>query len=191
MTMKRWLLLPAVFLLASCAAMTKVGPGETVVGDGLKVKLDQGWNKFANGNGNVEVWTAEGLSLDTVRFYVKVAEGQPLEQIRGANQKQIPQFRASMEPNEIVEMFEAFSVADGSSFQLIKLAPAKFLGASGFRFDYSLVRKSDEVELRGFAYGAIRDGHLTMIVFQAPKIHFYGELALRAEALATSARLAN
>lgn len=187
--MKRWLLVPAVLVLASCATMTKVGPGETVVRDALTVRLDQGWNKFANGTGNAELWTAEGLPLDTLRFYVNVNDGEPLEPVRGANRKEVPRFRAAMEPGEIVETFEALSAADGSRFQLLKLAPAGFLGAAGFRFDYSLLRKSDEVELRGFGYGAVRNGRLTLIVFQAPKIHFYGQLAARAEALATSARL--
>jgi hypothetical protein len=185
----RWLLVPAVFLLASCAAMTKVGPGETVVRESLTVRLDQGWNKLAIGTGKVEIWTTEGLPLDTLRFYVDVKDGEPLQEVRGANQKQVPQFRTAMEPREVVEMFEVSSVADGSRFRLTKLAPANFLGSAGFRFDYTLVRKADEVELKGFGYGAIRDGRLTLIVFEAPKTHYYGKVAPRAEAVVASARI--
>jgi hypothetical protein len=56
-------------------------------------------------------------------------------------------------------------------------------------FDYSLVRKADEVDLRGFGYGAVRDGRLTLIVFEAPKTHYFGKLAPRVEAVVASARL--
>lgn len=187
--MKRWIWVPAVLTLAACAAMTKVGPGETVVRERLSVKLDQGWNKLAIGGGRVEIWTTEGLPLDTLRFYVDVKDGESLQEVRGANEKQVPQFRAAMDPREVVEMFEASAVADGSRFRLSKLSPARFIGVDGFRFDYVLVRKIDEVELKGFAYGAIRDGHLTLIVFEAPKTHYFGKLAPRAEAVVASARL--
>ena len=184
--MTKWL--PLVLLLSACAAMTKVGPGETVVRDSLSVRLDQGWNKLAVGTGKAEVWTTEGLPLDTLRFYVDVKDGESLQEARGANQKQVPQFRAALEPREVVEMFEVFSVADGSRFRLVKLSPASFLGTEGFRFDYSLARKVDEVELKGFGYGAIRDGRLTLVVFAAPKTHYFGKLAPRAEAVVASAR---
>lgn len=177
------------FVLASCAGMSRVGPGETVIRDTLAVKVDGGWNRLdAPGGGKIEVWTRDGLTLDTLRFIADVHEGEPLAEIRGVADKQLPRFRSAMQPREVVELFEALSVQGGNTFRLERLAPAQFLGGEGFRFDYTLLRKGDEVELRGFAYAAIRDKHLSLMVFQAPRMHYFGKHAAAVEEMVATAR---
>ena len=140
------------------------------------------------------MWTQDGLSLDTLRFFTAVPEGEPLAEIRGSNEKQVPKFRATMQPQEIVELFENLSVTglnSGSTFHLDRLVPVKFLGGDGFRFDYSLTRKGDELEMKGAAFAAVRDQRLYMMVFQAPKIHYFGKWAAAAEVIAVTARKIN
>jgi hypothetical protein len=100
-----------------------------------------------------------------------------------------PTFRASMLPSEIVEFYEASVTQGGSTFKLERLAPAQFAGAPGFRFDFSATRKSDDVALRGFGYGAVIKERLYLITFRAPRIHYYAKHLPRAEAVAKSALL--
>jgi len=176
-------------LLASCVSMSAVGPGEVTVRDKLVVRLDSAWNKYNGpGQSKTELWTTEGMSLDVLRFFVDIGEGEQLLEVRGANEKQVPKFRATMQAPEIVELYDAVASQGGNRFHLEKLAPADFAGAAGFRFDYTLVRKGDEVELKGFCYGVVRNKRLYLMTFQAPKIHYYPQHAQRAQAAALSVR---
>lgn len=187
--MKTLLMCFLATLLAACVSMSAVGPGEVTVQDKLVVRLDSAWNKFnAPGSSKTELWTTDGLSLDVLRFFVAIGEGEPLLEVRGANEKQVPKFRAGMQPQEIVELYDAVASQGGNRFHLEKLSPANFAGAAGFRFDYTLVRKGDEVELKGFCYGVVRDKRLYLMTFQAPKIHYYAQHAQRAQAAALSIR---
>ena len=65
----------------------------------------------------------------------------------------------------------------------------EFVGARGFRIEYSMVRKLDEVRLRGVAFGAVRNGELFLINYSAPRLAFYPKHAAGVEALARSAKV--
>lgn len=189
--MKRVLTLLAAVMIAGCAAFAAVGPGPVTVGDKMTVSLDGKWNRapsmFAPAKG--EVWTAEGIPVDRLTFFVGLSEGDNLMQVRGAGDKKLPPFRSAMTPSEIVEFYEAYATADGSSFTLQRLEPAPFGGADGFRFEFQVVRKSDELRLAGVGYGALRGGKLYMMVYTAPRIHFFPTYLPRVEAIARSARI--
>lgn len=190
--MRRLLTLFAALLVAGCAAFAAVGPGPVKLGEAMTVTLDGKWNRapamFAPPKG--ELWTAEGIPVDRLAFFVGLAEGDVLLQPRGSSgEKKLPRFRAGMNPSEVVEFYEAYATADGSSFTLAKLEPAPFGGAEGFRFEFQAVRKSDEVRLAGVGYGALRGGKLYMMVYTAPRIHFFPSYLPRVEAIARSARL--
>ncbi|MCK7493289.1 MAG: hypothetical protein MZW92_19095 [Comamonadaceae bacterium] len=77
---------------------------------------------------------------------------------------------------------------DGSSFTLDKLDPASFLGQSGVRFEYTSVRKSDELTIRGVVWFAVRDGRLYAISYAAPRLGFFDRELPEVEAIARSAR---
>ncbi len=186
--MRRSIVGIAVLLLAGCISMAKVGPGEVVVRDRLAVTLDSAWNRLEGAGGKAELWTTDGFPLDLLRFYVGIKDGESLVEVGNGKDKQVPRFRAAMQPQEIVEMVDALVSQGGDRFRLDKLAPASFAGGNGFRFDYGLVRRSDEVELKGFAYGVVRDRQLFLLMFQAPKLYYYGRNAERAEKVARSVR---
>ena len=188
--MSRWLLVLVLVLLSGCAGMSKVGPGEVTVRDSLSVTLDAAWNQYALGlTTKSEVWTLDGLPLDRLVFYVGIADGETLAELQRRKDRQIPKFRATMQAHEIVEMYEVFATHDGSSFQREKLAPAHFAGGEGFRFEFSRVRKADELEMRGAGYGAVRGGKLYLLVFEAPRSHYYARNLGRFEAVVSSLRI--
>lgn len=188
--MARWLLFVLIVFLSGCAAMAKVGPGDVTIREAMTVSLDSAWNRLEQGAPkNTEVWTTDGLALDRLVFYVGIADGQALGELQARKDRQIPKFSASMQPHEIAEMYEVFVTYDGSTFKREKLAPAQFAGGAGFRFDFSRVRKGDEVEMRGVGYAVVRGGKLYMMVFEAPSIHYFNKHLGRAEAAAKSARI--
>lgn len=193
--MKRVLALVAAMLLAGCAPMAAVVPGPVAVRDDFTVTVDASWNRlevpgivFA-APGATEIWTAEGIPLDVLAFYIGVREGDSLGRIIERRGKPLPPFRASMTPHEIAELYELLVTQDGSAFKLERLAPYAFGGAEGFRFEYSLTRKHDSLALLGVGYGAVVDKRLTLMTFSAPRTHYFPMLLPRIEAVAVSARI--
>jgi hypothetical protein len=188
--MKRLMFLAALLLfLSGCAGFSKVGPGPTTIGAKMTVELIGPWNKLDGpGLAPAELWTMEGLSLDNLVFYPGLKDGTALGQMAQRKEKEMPKFRTSMQPHDIVEMYEAFVTNDGSSFRLEKLAPSAFVGTAGFRFDFTLTRKRDEVVLKGVGFGAVREGDLYLMVYRAPRLYYFPKYLPAVEAIARSAR---
>ena len=190
MKVRTWLILPAALLLGACAAnMVKLDRGQVTVKEVLTVASDGAWNRLdlPESTRSSEIWTSDGLPLDVMTFHVGVKDGEPLVQAAMGAKRTPPAFRSTMIANEIVELYEAASIQDGSSFKLEHLAPAQFAGSSGFRFEFSQTRKRDDVTLRGFGQGAVIKGKLYLIVFRAPRLHYYAKHLPRAEATVRSA----
>ena len=64
-----------ILLLAGCTSMQRVEPGVFTIKDELVVTADARWNRLDPGRDGAELWTADGMSLDMLAFYVGVAEG--------------------------------------------------------------------------------------------------------------------
>jgi hypothetical protein len=179
-----------VLFIAGCANVTKIDTGETVVRNRLAVKVDTPWNRFERGLAdNTPTWTVEGITIDALQFYVGIKDGEliaPALQVKGT---QPLAFKASMQPADVVALYQGLFTRDGSSFTLEKLEPAEFVGGKGFRFEYALVRKVDDVHLRGVAYGAVRNGELFLINYSAPRLGFYTKYVAQVETLAKSAKI--
>lgn len=188
----RRLIAIASLLLSACVAFTAVGPGPVTIKDRLTVTLDGAWNRFdAPGGDGSELWTSEGVSLDTLVFYPGVADGETLGKPRTNNPKALPKFRAAMSPSEIAELLEAYVTIDGSSFRQEKLAPSTFAGGPGFRLEFRSVRKGDEVDFRGIAWGIVRDNRLYLMLYRAPASHYFQKHLARVEGIAASAAIRN
>jgi hypothetical protein len=182
--MMRLLLL---LLLAGCASVARVD-GSFTVGEALEVTSDGRWNRIDPPGSEAdadELWTADGVTLDMILFYVGVADGKPLGRDGGAEE---PVFRAGMLPNEVVELYAATLARDGARFRLERLAPARFGGADGFLFEHTTTPRAG-VQLRGRAYGAVVDGRLYLLSYSAPQAHFYAKHLAAVEALAASAKI--
>jgi hypothetical protein len=191
MMSKRILLaLATAALLSGCAAVTKVGPGDTLIGERIAVPTDAAWNQlkppFAQGKASA-MWTQEGITIDQLNFYVGLRDGDELAPTMSKDQRPLA-FKAAMQPHEIVALFESFYSRDGSSFKLDKLEPTDFLGQRGWRANFTVVRKFDEVRLAGTAWGTVRNGELYAMTFSAPAVGFGPRLAPKVEKLASAAR---
>lgn len=188
---QRAFLLLVALVLAGCAAVSKVASGEAVVRDRLAVTVDLPWNQFDRGlNNDTPTWTHEGITVDALQFYVGIKDGGLIAPTPTDGKGVAPlAFKSAMQPAEIVALFQGLLTRDGSSFTLDKLEPAEFLGQRGFRFEYSLVRKFDDVRLLGVAWGAVRNGELFVIHYSAPRLGFFPRYVGEAEKVARSARV--
>jgi len=181
-----------VVMLAGCAGpgVKKVESGDQIAGERLLLTLEGPWNHVtAPELGPAQVWTMEGLTIDQLRIYSGIKNEQVIHAPpMGSNRKNFA-FRSGMQPDEIVAMFEGMLTRDGSTFKLVKLAPADFGGSKGFRFEYALTRKVDNVQLSGLGFGTVSNGELFVIVYQAPRLAFFPRHQPRVEQMARSARI--
>lgn len=181
-------ILAMAIALSGCVSVAKVETGQRSVGDRMTVKLEGAWNHIsAPGMGPAEFWTMEGLPVDQLALYSGIRDGQAMHAEQGGSRVKTFSFRSSMQPDEIVGMFEGMLTMDGSRFKLIKMEPSSFGGLKGFRFDYSLIRKRDNVQLTGFGYSAVSKGELFAILYMAPRLHFFPLYSARADQISRSA----
>lgn len=178
-------------VLAACATVSKVETGEQKIGERMLVTLEGPWNQVNTpGMGPAQVWTMEGLPIDQLLVYSgiknedKVAPAAPA----GAARKDFV-FRSSMQPDEIVALFEGMLTRDGSQFKLARLEPSSFGGDKGFRFEYSLVRRGDNAQLSGVGFGTVSKGELFALLYHAPRLSFFPRHQPRVEQIARSARV--
>lgn len=184
----RLLALAIAALLAGCAAPAQLDRGPVTIQERLVVD-STGWNRFVDqAASGTEFWTIDGIALDRLRFFAGIAAGEPLAPPLGKRPARA--FDAAMSPHEIVELYEAFTTGDASSFSVTRLAPARFLGSEGFRFEFDLTRRLDQLELRGLGYGAVVEGRLYLVIYSAPRLHYFGAHLPAAETAMRSARVA-
>jgi hypothetical protein len=180
----------AIALLAGCAQLSRVATGDVTIRQRMVVTVSGPWNQFDRIAGDATpTWTQEGINVDTLRFHVALKDGELIAPTPPEPKGQKPlAFKSSMQPNDVVALFEAYYSRGGSTFTLDKVSPAPFLGQQGFQFEFSSIRKSDEVRLRGIGWGAVRNGELFVITYTAPRLAFYPRGIGSATAIAKSAR---
>jgi hypothetical protein len=138
---------------------------------------------------DVEDWTLNGPILDGISFVSGMKNNKELiRQHRTANQ-QVPRFRSDMTAPEIAAMLESLYRVKGGAVDLktLSLQPRQFLGANGFQWDYEHLDQ-DELWRRGRAVGAVIDGKLYMILFDAARSHYYAAGLPDFEAIVASAQ---
>ncbi|HEY6510566.1 MAG TPA: hypothetical protein VI032_01225 [Burkholderiaceae bacterium] len=180
-------------LAAGCAQMSQVSAGDVTVRQRLVIKVDSPWNQFERIAGDTTpTWTQEGITVDTLRFHVALKDGELIAPTPSEPKGQMPlAFKSSMQPSEVISLFEAYYSRDGSTFKLDRVVPATFVGQQGFQFEFSSVRKTDEVQLRGIGWGAVRNGELFVITYTAPRLAFFQRGVGGATAIAKSARVSS
>ena len=203
--MKFLTLLAPAMALTACASFGGDGFGsgrytlvrvtETRVGnDSMAVTPPREWNKISSSLfvdiHAVEDWTQNGPYLDGISFVTGLKDGKALVYQRSRDDRQVPKFRSNMTPLEITAMIESlFRVRAGAvDFKTVGLSPRPFMGYNGFQYDYEHL-DGDEVNRKGRAVGAVIDGRLYLILFDAARSHYYGALLPDFEAVVNSARL--
>jgi hypothetical protein len=202
--------LVSLALLASAAglsACSSVGGGEygfsdyalvrvarVNVGDGqMSVVAPRNYNRhrrilFSDVR-DVEDWTLNGPLLDGISFVSGMNNNRELIRQRRTANQQVPRFRSDMTPPEIAAMLESLYRVKGGAVDLktLSLQPRPFLGANGFQWDYEHL-DSDELWRRGRAVGAVIDGKLYMILFDAARSHYYEAVLPDFESIVASAQ---
>ncbi|WP_423602769.1 hypothetical protein [Sphingomonas sp. MS122] len=134
------------------------------------------WNRLGARLGrNAEAWTLDGHSLNDLIFYTAIPAGKTLFREVDKKNKPLPKFDPKMLAPDIAALFESsYRIAGSTSlFSIDSIEPATFAGKPGFRFSYSFTVQDEEVRRAGEATGAVINGQLYMITFEAPKIHYF------------------
>lgn len=161
--------------------------------DSMAVTPPREWNKISGSLfvdiHAVEDWTQNGVYLDGISFVTGLKDGKALVYQRRRDDRQVPKFRSNMTAPEIAAMIESlFRVRGGAvDFKMTSLTPRPFLGTNGFQYDYEHL-DSDEVRRKGRAVGAVINGRLYLILFDAARSHYYNALLPDFEAIVNSAR---
>jgi hypothetical protein len=172
-----------------------VGVRSVSVGSGaMAVTPPRPWNRtrkllFFDDVRWVEDWTLNGPILDGMSFVTGLPSGRYLVRQRRTEDRQVPKFRSDMTAPEIASMLESlFRVRGGATdFRTLGLQPRRFLGSNGFQYDYEHL-DSDELWRRGRAVGAVIDGRLYMVLFDAARSHYYAAAINDFESIVNSAR---
>jgi hypothetical protein len=188
--MKRLFAILLVVLLTGCAAVVKV-EGDQTVGGKLSVKLPEAWNRLAYPGQPFEVWTQEGQTLDQLRFWSGIPAGQEIAKLPRAPSDQkaarVPTFAAGMAADQIVNLFEVMYASDGSQVKITRIEPGRFAGLDGVRFEFMIVTKKTELQLRGMGWAAVKNNELYAATYYAPDLAFFKRLAPKAEAVVKTA----
>ncbi|MFL6736258.1 MAG: hypothetical protein ACJ8F4_04270 [Sphingomonas sp.] len=138
----------------------------------------------------VEDWTLNGPLLDGITFITGLRSGHFMVRQRRSTDQQVPKFRADMTPPEIAAMLESLYRVRGGAvdFRTISIQPRPFLGANGFQFDYEHL-DDDELWRKGRAIGAVVNGDLYLVMFDAARSHYYDAALPDFEAIVASAEL--
>jgi hypothetical protein len=199
--MKRLAPLLLALLLAACASMSRV-EGEQVVNDRLAVHVTHGWNKISDpwDIDPYDTWSQEGMPLDHLRIWGGVRPGQPLmtkpavfSRAPDAKEPRVPTFRMGLTPEKLVGLFEELYATAGT-VTITKVEPTVFAGEKGVRFEFTLARRRDDLDMQGVGWLAVRQDatwgeELYAATFVAPKLSFYQRLLPMAEAVVKTARV--
>jgi hypothetical protein len=152
------------------------GPREKIAKGGFSAAPEREWNRLDEKEGKYqEIWTLDGDQLNKVTFYGGVPVGAPLFKEHDKKNQPLPKVADNMLITDIPVLLENTyrTLSPGTRFTVGTQAPAEFSGEKGIRFAYTFVDNADEVERRGEAFGAFRNGKLYLISYEAPAIYFY------------------
>jgi hypothetical protein len=178
--------------LAGCQRYSMVPPQPVTVKSALVVTPNQAWNKINIenlGSRPTEIWTADGDQLNMLMLFAGVADGQSLFPSPDSEKDKYAPFKNGMTANEVVSLVEATlgRYMDSSLVESYDLRPANFIGQNGYRAEFNLVGK-DEVDRRGLAMGAVKDGKLYLMLFTGTRLYHYGLRADEVERMMMTAR---
>ena len=169
--------------LAACAQITLVPASQQEIGNAYSVNPQITWNKVAGGPG--ELWTNSGVTLEAVRLYGNLKEGDALFELAGKN-KEFPKFDADMRAPEVAEFVVDSLTAFGfGDVETNNLKPTKFGDLSGYRFDLKMV-SGQGLEFDGLAAGAVEDGKLHLILYYGPSAYYFPEYKDEVEGIIAS-----
>jgi len=181
-------------VLAGCAQVSQVPSGEVVVRSKMAVTIDQPWNQFERSpaGDNHPTWTVDGVTVDSLKFYVALADGELIAPTPNEPKGQRAlTFKSAMTQQEVLGLFERLYTRSGSTFELERVAPHNFMSRNGFKADWNGVRKTDNVRLKGVIWACVHNGELYAITYTAPSLAFFSKNHGAVEKIVASARVRN
>lgn len=175
-TLRLLVLLMLATLLASCAT----GPGGKLQAKGTSTVFDMtldsslDWARIKSRR--QEVWTIDGLQLNRLIIFSKTKPNEHVFQMLRERKSRPdgPWYRPGMRLDELEKL-----VTDGLADQqwvgvnTTNLRPHAFGAVEGLRFDLQMTNPNGLI-YRGTAAVAERNNLLTVLVWMAPKEHYYG-----------------
>lgn len=184
-----------LMLTASSAlgnALISPGPRAGIAKSRLSATPDGEWNRLSRKDGkNVELWTLDGDSLNKVSFFGGVPVGEPLLREIDKKNRPLPKVTANMLITDIPALLEAtyrsqFSV---NQMEIADQEPAMLAGNKGIRFTYAFTRTDDEVQRKGEGIGAMVNGQLYLVIYEAPKLYYFDKDVDKFRKLAATLKL--
>lgn len=193
MKLQHSLMLTVLVALAGCMpTYTLVRSGSTPVAkNAFVVEPSTSWNKVpaVGALPQEERWTQNGSMLDQVVFVGALPAGKALAVQKKKDARQVPAFRPDMSPQDLVSMVESlYRVRGVSTFEVVSVAPTKFLTQSAVRFDFAYVA-SDQLPRRGRCVLEIVDARLYVMAYDAASTHYYDAALPEFDRMVASAAL--
>jgi hypothetical protein len=191
-TILRTALVAAAFLtLAACAGVTSAPVGAFQVGQGYQVTLGREWSDISNimtgRPKNVRLLSVDGPLLNRLYLTDGLAPGEFLVK-PARKERPTPTYRAGMAATELVEFVaDSVSALDYERVETSNLRPARFAGADGVRFDIS-ARTTEGLDIAGTATVAELGGKLYVVLYLAPREHYFQASLPEVEQIIASAR---
>lgn len=193
--MRTWLtgtaLAAAMLLTAGCVTIQDAPAGAYAVGTSYSVTLGREWSDATaaqlNRSPKVRLLTVDGPLLNRLYLSEALAPGDFIVR-RTTKERPTPTYRAGSSPTELVE-FVADSVS-ALEFQRVETAglrPAKFGGSDALRFDIAAQTK-EGLEIAGAAEVAEIAGKLHVILYLAPKEHYFAATLTEVESVMGSVK---
>lgn len=173
-------------------SLVGAGPQSGIAKSRMSATTAGEWNKLSLREGkNVEVWTLDGDALNKVTFFGGVPAGAPLLRERDKKSRPLPKVAANMLVTDIPTLLETTYRSQFAVNQMTidTQVPVLLDGHNGIRFTYSFTKADDEVSRKGEAVGAMINGQLYLVSYEAPAIYFFDKDIEKFRTLAASIKL--
>ncbi len=181
-----------LLLVTGCARSGLVGPGTVEVGDYYTVDSELAWS--VDETGNTEIWTVDGPSLQAIRFFTGLEDGDALFEERTTlfgsdDDEKLSRFRKNMTANDIMEfVLDSLTHAGVVGVTASNLRPQRFGDLVGFRFDMTYIFPSG-LEGEALAVGAVDGERLHLILYSGARIHYFPKYLDAVEHIIGSVRM--
>lgn len=182
----------ASLCIAACAVIPEAPVGAYSVGKSYQINLIQPWNDVSlimtARPAKVRLLSLDGPLLNRLYLTDGLMPGDFMVK-PAAKERPTPVYRKAMSANERVE-FVSDSVAalDYRNIQTTALRPGKFGTHSALRFDLT-AQTSEGLDMSGTALISEIEGKAYVLVFLAPREHYYGAQQAEVEDIFNSIKL--
>ena len=175
----------AIAALAGCGTLGLIENQPQRIAGTYTVMPQRTWTRFRAPN--AEIWTVDGIGLQSIRFFDPIEDGESLFYTGG--DEKLPAYRSGMIANEIQEFIvDSFRRVGAQSVSPRGLAPARFGTVDGFRFEVDML-SGNGLELSGLILGAVLKGRLYLITYTGARAHYFPRYKELVERLLASIQL--